>query len=127
MVLWDSRSFRPAFPMHAPMVAFFPSPGCLLDAVRTVHCGSPPPLHLCPRGGNLTRVAPLISMSPAAFANASTLAKRRAALALGQTTTHLPHEFHLAHDADEVWPGPQLDELEGLAPQARRLVAGGAG
>jgi len=61
-------------------------------------------------------------MSPLSLANASTLEKRRAAVDLGHTTTHLPHEFHLAHDEDEVWTGGV--RLERLPAHARSLVAG---
>lgn len=85
-------------PLRWPLV----QPGDLvLWSSRTVHAGMPAK----PSGHNgLSRLAPLISMSPRTLANDSTLALRREAYNNGWTSTHLPHELILAHPTSLHWP-----------------------
>jgi len=120
---------EPALNLKRVTLALSPGDLVLWDS-RTIHSGSPPrtttscrktPGSFSP-GSNLTRIAPLISMSPRDLANETTLTKRRLAVDRGHTTTHLPHEFILSHDEDESWRGKHLASWGDLPPLARYLV-----
>ena len=106
---------------------------------RTVHCNSPGLVDADVGPQNeLLRMVGYVCMTPARWATYDVLARRRAAFAAKQTTSHWPHEFVPAGDGlvdaggvtvhSGVVPCERADRVQALAaaPQdVRALVDGG--